>query len=655
MVVLLGAPGSGQSTARRGPAGRGRRAAAVRPGRRDGSRPGSAVHRGRRLWLLDPPGAPDLEGELAAGLRAAGAAVLVVSPVQGLDPRTAVLWERCEAAGLPRLVVVTQLDRAGRRRRRGGRGLPAGARRRRAAAAAAAARRRRRGGRRPGPAGPRGVRGRRAPGAGARAPAAGRGAARRPARGRADRQRGRGRLRPLARRARSRHARCWPPSWRPPWRAATCSRPSSSRRTAVSAWPTCSTCWSPRSRPPRRGRRPPRRHAPAAVLPDPAAPVVAEVVRGGQPALLRVWSGTLRPGDAGAGRRGGAVAAYEGEAAGPGDLVVGLAGPPGDVVCDPSAPVVLEPWAAAGRAVPGRRAADDGLAARVALDPVARLETDPGPASCCCGRLGAGARGAAAGRAAVAAGRRAGGRAGGAGPRTGAVVVRVGRARRAGRARRGAGERARPRRRGPARGAAAAGRARRAARRRWRGRARTRGRSSGCRGEGGAARVLSGAVPAVRGAPRDQVVVPRRGPRGWSHARPDQLLRRRDQVVRAARRAAGGSHHELIGCVRAAPRTWRSLPTADLRGRPRRSAVCGGGRTRGASCTQPITRDRDQVVVPRRGPLGREHHDLIAGPCPLADAIRSWCRERGRTAGAHHDLISCVRAAPRTWRSLAHS
>ena len=71
------------------------------------------MHRGRRLWLLDPPGAPDLEGELAAGLRAAGAAVLVVSPVQGLDPRSAVLWERCEAAGLPRLVVVTQLDRAG--------------------------------------------------------------------------------------------------------------------------------------------------------------------------------------------------------------------------------------------------------------------------------------------------------------------------------------------------------------------------------------------------------------------------------------------------------------------------------------------------------------------------------------------------------------
>ena len=37
--------------------------------------------------------------------------LLVVSPVQGLDPRTVALWEALEH--LPRLVVLSQLDRPG--------------------------------------------------------------------------------------------------------------------------------------------------------------------------------------------------------------------------------------------------------------------------------------------------------------------------------------------------------------------------------------------------------------------------------------------------------------------------------------------------------------------------------------------------------------
>jgi len=111
-VVLLGASGAGKTTL----AAALLAAAGAPPARAPGPGRlayGALVHEGVRVHLLDPPGAPDLAGELHAGLRAAAAAVLVVSPVQGLDARTAQLWELCEAAGLPRLVVLTQLDRPG--------------------------------------------------------------------------------------------------------------------------------------------------------------------------------------------------------------------------------------------------------------------------------------------------------------------------------------------------------------------------------------------------------------------------------------------------------------------------------------------------------------------------------------------------------------
>jgi elongation factor G len=69
-------------------------------------------HAGHRLTLLDTPGSPDFVGELRAGLRAADAALFVVSAVNGVDATTVQLWEECAAVGLPRAVVVTQLDRA---------------------------------------------------------------------------------------------------------------------------------------------------------------------------------------------------------------------------------------------------------------------------------------------------------------------------------------------------------------------------------------------------------------------------------------------------------------------------------------------------------------------------------------------------------------
>jgi len=67
-------------------------------------------HDGVKVNLLDTPGYADFVGELRAGLRAADAALFVVSAVDGVDATTVSLWEECAAVGMPRAVVVTRLD-----------------------------------------------------------------------------------------------------------------------------------------------------------------------------------------------------------------------------------------------------------------------------------------------------------------------------------------------------------------------------------------------------------------------------------------------------------------------------------------------------------------------------------------------------------------
>ena len=62
------------------------------------------------LTLLDAPGNPDFVGEVRAGLRAADAALFVVSAADGADASSRALWHECALVGMPRAVVITQLD-----------------------------------------------------------------------------------------------------------------------------------------------------------------------------------------------------------------------------------------------------------------------------------------------------------------------------------------------------------------------------------------------------------------------------------------------------------------------------------------------------------------------------------------------------------------
>ncbi|MEV6731700.1 MULTISPECIES: elongation factor G-like protein EF-G2 [unclassified Streptomyces] len=67
---------------------------------------------GIKINILDTPGYADFVGELRAGLRAADAALFVVSSSDAIDGATRMVWDECEAVGMPRAIVVTHLEAA---------------------------------------------------------------------------------------------------------------------------------------------------------------------------------------------------------------------------------------------------------------------------------------------------------------------------------------------------------------------------------------------------------------------------------------------------------------------------------------------------------------------------------------------------------------
>jgi elongation factor G len=63
-----------------------------------------------KINLIDTPGYADFVGELRAGLRAADAALFVISAAEGVDAATRAIWQECAAVGMPRAVVISRMD-----------------------------------------------------------------------------------------------------------------------------------------------------------------------------------------------------------------------------------------------------------------------------------------------------------------------------------------------------------------------------------------------------------------------------------------------------------------------------------------------------------------------------------------------------------------
>jgi elongation factor G len=65
---------------------------------------------GLKINFIDTPGYADFVGDLRAGMRAADAALFVISAAEGLTAATRMLWNECAQIGLARAVILTKLD-----------------------------------------------------------------------------------------------------------------------------------------------------------------------------------------------------------------------------------------------------------------------------------------------------------------------------------------------------------------------------------------------------------------------------------------------------------------------------------------------------------------------------------------------------------------
>jgi elongation factor G len=68
-------------------------------------------YKGHRLNFVDTPGYGDFISDARAGLRAVGAAVVVVDAVAGVQVQTEKVWKMANDYGLPRIVVINRMDR----------------------------------------------------------------------------------------------------------------------------------------------------------------------------------------------------------------------------------------------------------------------------------------------------------------------------------------------------------------------------------------------------------------------------------------------------------------------------------------------------------------------------------------------------------------
>ncbi len=67
--------------------------------------------RDTKINVLDAPGYADFAGEMLCALRVADAAVLVVAAPSGISVGTTQAWDRLEERSLPRIVVISKIDR----------------------------------------------------------------------------------------------------------------------------------------------------------------------------------------------------------------------------------------------------------------------------------------------------------------------------------------------------------------------------------------------------------------------------------------------------------------------------------------------------------------------------------------------------------------
>jgi elongation factor G len=65
----------------------------------------------RKINIIDVPGYTDFVGEVKAGIRVANAGIILVDAVSGPQVGTEMVWNYCEEAKLPRIIVVSKMDR----------------------------------------------------------------------------------------------------------------------------------------------------------------------------------------------------------------------------------------------------------------------------------------------------------------------------------------------------------------------------------------------------------------------------------------------------------------------------------------------------------------------------------------------------------------